>query len=72
MIKLHHWQYDIAEMAHRCEESHPFLHGERENPCNGCGAVVEDRELVKYRELEHPRLTMDLLVAGYFRERSRG
>ena len=56
-------------MVHRCLEGHPFLHSEKENPCNGCGEVVEDRELAKYRELGYPHLTMDMIVAGHFGSR---
>jgi hypothetical protein len=52
--------------VHRCVEQHPFNVPEKEAPCNGCGAVVEDRELVKYRDAGYPYLVMDCLV----RERS--
>ena len=65
-IRLHHWEYNLALLVHRCEESHPFLHHESENPCNGCGVVVEDRELVKYCELGLPRLVLDLIAAGIY------
>ncbi len=69
MLKLHNWQYDLSLMVHRCTETHPFLHSERENPCNGCGTTIADRDLYRYRELGLPRLTMDLMAAGAYRER---
>ncbi len=67
-LRRHHWQHDPVWSAHRCVEQYPFNVPEREAPCNGCGAVVEDRELVKFRdlvELGHPHLTMDMILAGF-------
>ena len=72
MLKLHHWEYDLALAVHRCEESHPFLHPEGENPCNGCGAIVTDEALSRHLHRKFPRLAMDLIESGDFGERSRG
>ncbi len=69
-LRRHHWQFDPVWSVHRCVEHHPFNVPEKEAPCNGCGTVIEDRELVKYRDLGYPHLVMDMILAGHFGERS--